>query len=174
MQTTQVHIRDSFWEDYSTLVRQTVIPYQWEALNDRIEGAEPSYAIRNFRIAAGLEQGEFGGWVFQDSDLYKWLEAVAYSLRSHPDPELENTADGAIDLIGQAQRDDGYINTYFTIKEPGKEWTNMYEAHELYCAGHLIEAAVAYADATGKRKLLDIACRFADLIDNLFGTGENQ
>ncbi|WP_433706917.1 glycoside hydrolase family 127 protein [Paenibacillus illinoisensis] len=174
MQTTQVHIRDSFWEDYSTLVRQTVIPYQWEALNDRIEGAEPSYAIHNFRIAAGLEQGEFGGWVFQDSDLYKWLEAVAYSLRSYPDPELENTADGAIDLIGQAQRGDGYINTYFTIKEPGKEWTNMYEAHELYCAGHLIEAAVAYADATGKRKLLDIACRFADLIDKLFGTGENQ
>ncbi|CAH1210395.1 beta-L-arabinofuranosidase domain-containing protein [Paenibacillus sp. JJ-223] len=174
MQTTQVHIRDQFWEGYSALVRQTVIPYQWEALNDRIEGAEPSYAIRNFRIAAGLEQGEFGGWVFQDSDLYKWLEAVAYSLRSHPDPDLENIADEAIDLIGQAQRDNGYINTYFTIKEPGKEWTNLYEAHELYCAGHLIEAAVAYAEATGKRKLLDIACRFADLIDTLFGTGENQ
>lgn len=174
MQTTQVLIQDKFWEGYSELVRQTVIPYQWEALNDRIEGAEPSYAIRNFRIAAGLEQGDFGGWVFQDSDLYKWLEAVAYSLRSHSDPELENIADGVIDLIGQAQHDNGYINTYFTIKEPGQEWTNLYEAHELYCAGHLIEAAVAYADATGKRKLLDIASRFADLIDSLFGTGENQ
>ncbi|WP_339234090.1 beta-L-arabinofuranosidase domain-containing protein [Paenibacillus sp. FSL R5-0517] len=174
MGTTQVHISDHFWKNYLELVRKTVIPYQWEALNDRIEGAEPSYAIRNFRIAAGLEQGEFGGWVFQDSDLYKWLEAVSYSLRNHPDSKLEIIADEAIDLIGRAQRDDGYINTYFTIKEPGKEWTNLYEAHELYCAGHLIEAAVAYADATGKHKLIDIACRFADLIDSLFGTGENQ
>ncbi|MCA0755812.1 glycoside hydrolase family 127 protein [Paenibacillus sp. N4] len=174
MNNTQTCIRDDFWEDYTELVRQTVIPYQWEALNDRIEGAEPSYAIRNFRIAAGLEEGEFGGWIFQDSDLYKWLEAVAYSLRHHPNPELEKTADGAIDLIGQAQHENGYLNTYFSIKEPGKQWTNLYEAHELYCAGHLIEAAVAYYETTGKRKLLDIACRFADLIDSLFGAEPGQ
>lgn len=174
MQKTQVYIQDHFWEDYSELIRHTVIPYQWEALNDRIEGAEPSYAIRNFRIAAGLEEGEFGGWIFQDSDLYKWLEAVSYSLRHHPDPELERIADEAIDLIGQAQHDNGYLNTYFTIKEPGKQWTNLYEAHELYCAGHLIEAAVAYYQATGKRKLLDISCRFADLIERLFGTEPGQ
>lgn len=170
MREPQVNIQDSFWNGYSELVRQTVIPYQWEALNDRIEGAEPSYAIRNFRIAAGLEKGEFGGMVFQDSDLAKWLEAVGHSLRHHPDPELEKLADEAIDLIGQAQHENGYLNTYFTIKEPGKEWTNLHDAHELYCAGHMIEAAVAYYQATGKRKLLDIVCRFADLIDRLFGT----
>ncbi|MGG4147126.1 beta-L-arabinofuranosidase domain-containing protein [Paenibacillus algorifonticola] len=174
MQKKQIHIQDDFWNPYSELVRQTVIPYQWEALNDRIEGAEPSYAIRNFKIAAGLAKGEFGGWVFQDSDLYKWLEAVAYSLRRHPDPELERIADEAIDLIGQAQQNNGYLNTYFTIKEPGKQWTNLYEAHELYCAGHLIEAAVAYYEATGKRKLLDLSCRFADLIASLFGTEPGQ
>ncbi|KQY94215.1 hypothetical protein ASD24_01230 [Paenibacillus sp. Root52] len=174
MNTTNVRIEDNFWENYSALVRDTVIPYQWQALNDRVEGAEPSYSIRNFRIAAGLEEGEFGGWVFQDSDLYKWLEAVAYTLRSQPDPKLEKIADEAIELIGQAQREDGYVNTYFTIKEPGREWTNLYEAHELYCAGHLIEAAVAYAEATGKRRLLDIACRFADLIDRLFGLDAGQ
>mgnify|MGYP001222990002 CR=1 FL=1 len=169
MRQTAVRIRDDFWDHYSELVRKTVIPYQWEALNDRVEGAEPSYAIRNFRIAAGLEQGEFGGMVFQDSDLAKWLEAVGYSLASHPDPELERIADEAIDLIGQAQREDGYLNTYFTIKEPGKRWTNLLDAHELYCAGHMIEAAVAYYKGTGKRKLLDIVCRFADYIDSVFG-----
>lgn len=165
----RARIRDDFWGDYTELVRNTVIPYQWEALNDRIEGAEPSYAIRNFRIAAGVQEGEFGGFIFQDSDLAKWLEAVGHSLGSHPDPELERIADEAIDLIGRAQQDDGYVNTYFTIKEPDKRWTNLTEAHELYCAGHLIEAAVAYYRGTGKRKLLDIACRFADYIDSVFG-----
>lgn len=165
----QVRLQDDFWGEYSELVRSTVIPYQWEALNDRIEGAEPSHAIRNFRIAAGLEEGEFYGFIFQDSDLTKWLEAVGYSLANHADPELERIADEAIDLIGQAQMDNGYLNTYYTIKEPGKQWTNMTEAHELYCAGHLIEAAVAYYRGTGKRKLLDIACKFADYIDSLFG-----
>ena len=65
-------------------------------------------------------------------------------------------------MIGQAQHEDGYLNTYYTIKEPGKQWTNLHDAHELYCAGHLIEAAVAYTEATGKRKLLDIVCRFVD------------
>jgi len=174
MSKAHVSIQDQFWNDYRQLVRNTVIPYQWAALNDAVEGAEPSYAIRNFRIAAGLEEGEFGGWIFQDSDLYKWLEAVSYALRDHPNEELEATADRAIELIGQAQHDNGYINTYFTIKEPGKQWTNLYEAHELYCAGHLIEAAVAYYEATGKRKLLDIACRFVDLIVQLFGAEEGQ
>ncbi|QJD82889.1 glycoside hydrolase family 127 protein [Cohnella herbarum] len=174
MRETKVYIQDDFWNGYSELVRQTVIPYQWEALNDRIEGAEPSHAIRNFRIAAGLKEGEFGGFVFQDSDLAKWLEAVGFSLRHHPDPELEKIADDVIDLIGQAQHENGYLNTYYTIKEPGKQWTNLYEAHELYCAGHMIEAAVAYFEATGKRKLLDIVCRFADLIDNQFGTKPGQ
>ncbi|MBB3113089.1 hypothetical protein FHS18_005192 [Paenibacillus phyllosphaerae] len=174
MQKMDIQIQDEFWNRYTELVRNTVIPYQWEALNDRIENAEPSYAIQNFKIAAGHMEGEFGGWIFQDSDLYKWLEAVAYSLRRHPDPELEHIADEAIDLIGQAQHENGYVNTYFTIQEPGREWSNMYEAHELYCAGHMIEAAVAYYQATGKRKLLDIACRFVDLINRTFGTQPDQ
>jgi len=174
MSRAAIRIRDDFWSAYQELVTGTVIPYQWEALNDRIEGAEPSHAIRNFRIAAGLEEGEFGGFVFQDSDLYKWLEAAAYALRLKPDPELERIADDVIGLIGKAQQADGYLNTYFTIREPDKRWTNLYEAHELYCAGHLFEAAVAYFETTGKRRLLDIACRFADLIDRTFGPGEGQ
>lgn len=86
MQKTQVDIQDDFWLDYTGLIRKTVIPYQWDALNDRIEGAAPSYAICNFRIAAGIEKRVFGGFIFQDSDLYKCLEAVGFSLRQHPDP----------------------------------------------------------------------------------------
>ncbi|BFT69804.1 glycoside hydrolase family 127 protein [Paenibacillus sp. P36] len=170
----QIQINDDFWNHYVSLVRNTVIPYQWEALNDRVPDAEPSHAIHNFRIAAGLETGEYHGWVFQDSDLAKWLEAVAYSLQQQPDAALEQTADETIDLIVQAQQSDGYLNTYFTIKEPGKRWTNLYECHELYCAGHMIEAAVAYFEATGKRKLLDAMCRFADHIQDVFGPEEGK
>ncbi|WP_127570743.1 glycoside hydrolase family 127 protein [Paenibacillus xylaniclasticus] len=171
---SKVSIQDSFWSYYADLARNVVIPYQWEALNDRIEGAEPSRAIRNFRIAAGLEQGEFHGFVFQDSDLYKWLEAVGYRIATHPDKEWEAIADQAIELVEAAQMEDGYLNTYYQIKGIDLRWTNLLDAHELYCAGHLIEAAVAYSGATGKTKLLDIACRFADHIDDVFGTGPDQ
>ncbi|MCM3443650.1 glycoside hydrolase family 127 protein [Metabacillus halosaccharovorans] len=165
----QVRIKDTFWTKYRKLVKDTVIPYQWEALNDRIKDAEPSFAIRNFKIAAGRIEGEFGGMVFQDSDVAKWLEAVGYSLSIQEDPDLEKTADEVIDLVVEAQHEDGYLNTYYTIKEPGKRWTNLYECHEMYCAGHMIEAAVAYYRSTGKRKLLDAMCRFADHIEERFG-----
>jgi DUF1680 family protein len=165
-----VRIEDPFWSKYGQLVRDVVIPYQWDALNDRITDAEPSYAIRNFRIAAGKEEGKFGGFVFQDSDLAKWLEAVGYSLTTHRDPSLEKIADEAIELISDAQQEDGYINTYFTIEAPDKRWTNLTECHELYVAGHMIEAAVAYYEATGKRKFLDVVSRFADYIETVFGT----
>lgn len=169
-----VRITDGFWSDYQKLIREVVIPYQYETLHDRVPGVEPSHAIRNFRIAAGEEEGEFDGFVFQDSDLAKWLEAVGYSLIVHPDPELERRADEVIDLVVRAQQPDGYLNTYFTIKEPGKRWTNLTDCHELYCAGHMMEAAAAYYRATGKRKLLDAMCRFADHIAGVFGTGEGQ
>jgi len=165
----QVRISDRFWLEYVNLVRDVVVPYQWEALNDRIPDAEPSRAVRNFKIAAGEEQGEFYGMVFQDSDVGKWLEAVGYLLASRPDPELEKTADALIDTIAKAQQPDGYLNTYFTLKEPEGRWTNLAECHELYCAGHLMEAAVAYYEGTGKRKLLDVMCRYADYIDTVFG-----
>ncbi len=167
---SRVKINDKFWSGYIKLVHDEVIPYQWEAINDRVSDAEPSHAIKNFRIAAGLEKGEFYGFVFQDTDVAKWLEAVAYRLETHPDEELESLADMTIELIEKAQQPDGYLNTYFTIKEPGKRWTNLCECHELYTAGHMMEAAVAYYKATGKRKLLNVMCRFADYIDSIFGT----
>lgn len=170
----QISITDPFLGEYQRLIRDVVIPYQWEALNDNIAEAEPSHALTNYRIAAGLEKGEFYGMVFQDSDVTKWLEAVAWSLSQKPDSALEQTADDVIELLAKAQCDDGYLNTWYTVKEPGLRWTNVAECHELYCAGHLFEAAVAFYNATGKRRLLDIACRFADHINNVFGPGQNQ
>ncbi|MFP4016740.1 MAG: beta-L-arabinofuranosidase domain-containing protein, partial [Halanaerobiales bacterium] len=158
----------------SKLICNSVIPYQWEILNDQVPDAAPSHAIENLRIAAGEAEGEFHGMVFQDSDIAKWLEAVAYKLATDPDTELEKKADWVIDLIEKAQEDDGYFNTYFTIKEPDKKWTNLMECHELYCAGHMIEAAVAYYQSTGKRKLLDVMIKFANLIESKFGPEEEK
>lgn len=164
-----IDIQDSFWKEYMELVRNHVIPYQWEALNDRIEGAAPSYCMQNFKCAAGMQEGKFQGMVFQDSDAYKWLEAVAYSLMWHPDEELEATADGAIDIISAAQQPDGYLDTYYILNGLEKRFTNLMDHHELYCLGHMVEAAVAYYKATGKRKLLDTAIRYADCIDANIG-----
>lgn len=165
----KVKVTDKFWHGYQELVMNTVIPYQEKILNDEIPGVEKSHALANFRIAAGLEEGEFYGMVFQDSDVAKWLEAVAYSLVVHPDAELEKRADEVIETIEKAQQEDGYLNTYFTIKEPEHRWQNLQECHELYCAGHMMEAAVAYYDATGKDKLLKVMERMADHIDRRFG-----
>ena len=161
----KLKINDPFLGQYQQLVRDVVIPYQWDALNDRIEEADPSHAIENFRIAAGRQEGEFYGMVFQDSDVAKWLEAVAWSLCQKPDPGLEKTADEVIELVAAAQCEDGYLNTYFTVKAPEERWTNLAECHELYCAGHMIEAGVAFFQATGKRRLLEVVCRLADHID---------
>lgn len=162
-------INDNFIGRYGDLVTEVVVPYQEKILNDEIPGVEKSHAIENFRAAARIVEGgscdtEFYGMVFQDSDVAKWLEAAAYSLIRHPDSNLLKRCDHVIDLLGRAQREDGYLNTFFTVKEPGKEWTNLCEAHELYCAGHMMEAAVAYYEATGKNKLLGIMCRMADCI----------
>lgn len=170
----KVKIKDNFWSKHVDLVRNAIIPYQWEAMNDRIEDAESSHCLENFKVAAGLSNDEFYGAVFQDTDIAKWLEAVGFTLSCYPDEELEKLADGAIDLIAAAQCEDGYLNTYFTTVKPDKRWTNLCEGHELYTAGHMMEAAVAYYYGTGKRKFLDCMCRFADLIYDTFGTEEGK
>ncbi len=166
-----VKITDPFWSKLQDLVVNTVIPYQYEIMDDQIEGAEKSHALENFRIAAGESEGEFYGMVFQDSDVAKWLEAVAYSLAIRPDPELMAKSEKVIDTIGKAQQPDGYIDTYFIVKDPDHKWADLHEAHELYCMGHMIEAAVAWKEALGKDELLDIMKRAADLICERFGKG---
>lgn len=189
-----VKITDKFWKEKTELVRKEVIPYQWKALNNEIENAEPSFCVRNFRLAAeilekrkkGIEtpvfstgewhysyknenENSFFGWVFQDSDLAKWIEAVSYSLQNTEDKNLESLADSAVDLICAAQAENGYINTFYTINNPKKAFSNLRDHHELYCFGHLAEAGVAYYYATGKNKLLKAVCRYADFIADTFG-----
>ncbi len=107
--------------------------------------------------------------VFWDSDVAKWLEAACYSLAAHPDALLQQRVDEVVALILAAQQPDGYLNTHFTAVEPEKRWTNLRDWHELYCAGHLIEAAVAHFEATDKRTLLDALSRYADYIDSTLG-----
>ena len=107
--------------------------------------------------------------IYWDSDVAKVLEGMAASLLIHPDPEMEKKLDELVDLVIGAQQPDGYLNTHFTVTDQDKRWTNLHDWHELYCAGHLMEAAVAHYQATGKRKFLDAMCRYTDYIDTLFG-----
>lgn len=127
--------------------------------------------LHDLRLAAGLVRGEYRGPLFMDSDLYKWLEAVAYELARSPDSELERMAAETVSLIAKAQAPDGYLNSYYQAIKPGQRWTNLRDDHELYCAGHLFQAAVAHHRATGRTDLLDIARRFADHIGTVFGPG---
>jgi len=171
---THVKLDDPLWAKQFAQVRNVVLPYMWEILNDHVENAEKSHCIENFRVAAGLSEDSHYGVVFTDTDLYKWIEAASYCLSVENDPELEKLCDLAIDLIGAAQQPDGYLSTYYIVVAPDKRWTNLTEGHELYCAGHLIEAGVAHYQATGKVTLLNIARRFADLIDFTFGKDKKR
>ena len=112
--------------------------------------------------------------VFWDSDVAKVLEGMAEMLMVHPDPAMEKELDELVDLIVGAQQEDGYLNVHFTVVEPEKRWSNLGNQHELYCAGHLIEAAVAHFEATGSRKFLDAMCRYADYIASVFGPAPGQ
>lgn len=179
-------ITDQFWGRYRSIVKNDMLPYQWDVLNDRADiniererndnsiPNEKSHAIANFKIAAGRETGHHYGWVFQDSDVYKWLEAAAYTLKDDPDEKLREIADGVVDLIGEAQEEDGYLGTYFSIEAPERKFMRLSESHELYCAGHFLEAAVAYYDATGNQKVIEIARRLADCIDRHFGREQGK
>ena len=168
-----IHIHDQFWDKYIGLVESVILPFEWDLINDRVPGAEKSYCMQNFRVAGGLEKGTHQGTVFQDTDVAKWLEAAAYSLAKKPDQELEKTADAAIDLIIGAQEPDGYLNTYNTILGKGRFY-DLFEGHELYTAGHMIEAAVAYAEATGKRKFVNSCAKLADYLCSVFGPEEGK
>jgi DUF1680 family protein len=164
---SKVQITDDFWKPKIEKVSLVTIP----VCIDQTEVKTPR--ILNFEIAAGKKQGKFKGLFYDDSDVFKALEAIAYSLKNHPDAAMEKKADDWIDLIAASQKPDGYINTYYSLQFPEKRWTDM-SMHEDYNGGHLIEAAVAYYDATGKRKLLDVAIRFADHFNSLFGPGKRD
>lgn len=138
----------------------------------------PAYTFRGFEALpedpAHPDEDKFYGFVFQDTDFSKWIEAVGYSLLQHPDPALEQTADEAIDIVCAAQLENGYLDTYYIINGMDRAFTNLRDHHELYCLGHLVEGAVAYYQATGKDKLLKAAMGFADYCCAYFGPAQGQ
>ena len=163
---SHVKINDNFWSPRLSKHVSATLP----VCIDQIENQ--TGRIRNFENAAKGE-GEHSGIFFDDSDVYKALEGMAYSLINNPDPELEKKADEWIDKFAAAQQPDGYINTFYTLTGLDKRWTNM-DKHELDCAGHMIEAGVAYYQATGKRKLLDVCIRMTDHMMSQFGPGKRH
>ena len=193
-----IRVTDPFWAREIGLIRQAVIPYQWKALNDQIPDAAPSWWAHNMRAAARAvaakkagklfipaqpsdrietlpkegkkpQEDAFYGFVFQDSDGYKWLEAVAYQLMSRPDAVLQAEAQKVVDMICAAQEEDGYLDTYYTLTGRERAFTYLRDHHELYCFGHLVEAAVAWHQATGKDDLLNAARRFGACVAAKFG-----
>ena len=181
-----IKVNDKFWERYFKLIRDEMIPYQWNVLHDQENitidkerddeniPSEKSHAIQNLKIAAGLAEGDHYGWLFQDSDVYKWLEAASNSYAIHPDEKLLSMMDEVISLIEAAQDEDGYISTYYQINNPKLKFRRLFESHELYCAGHLIEAAVAHYKATGSERLITVSNQFVQCIKNHFGDEEGK
>jgi len=167
---TDVQIDGGFWNARQITNRDRTIPaitHQME-ITGRIDGwrlhwdeGKPKPSMQQYAH-------------FWDSDMGKWIEAIGHSLRTHPDAELEKSTDEVIDLIAGAQQPDGYLNIYFTGIDPQNKWRNLRDWHELYNAGHMVEGAVAYFQATGKRKLLDVMIRYVDLIDSKFGPDEGK
>jgi len=163
---TRVEVNDGFWAPRMRANREATIAAEYQQL-------ESTGRIDAFRLGwkPGMPNEPH---IFWDSDVAKWIEAASYSLATHPDAALEKRLDEVIDLIVSSQQGDGYINSHFTVVEPEKRWADLRDNHALYCAGHLIEAAVAHFEATGKRRLLDAMCRYADYIATVFRTGPRQ
>jgi DUF1680 family protein len=158
----QVRLTDEFWAPKIQTNRTVTIPHNFQ-------GCEQTGRIANFARAAGLEPGGHQGAFFNDSDVYKVIEAASYALAAHPDPKLDAYLDGVINLIAAAQKPDGYLYTFHELNGMDRRFSNLKDQHELYCAGHLIEAAVAHHAATGKTKLLNVAIKLANLLDATFG-----
>lgn len=158
-----VTLEDRFWAPRRRQLREVILPEQYRLL-------EETGRLANFRRAAGRQLGSFQGYYFNDSDVYKWLEAVGWALADGPDAALEDMARSVVDLIDEAQGPDGYLDTYFALERAGERWTNLRDLHELYCAGHLLQAAVAWRRAQDDQRLMGIAHRLADHICATFGS----
>ncbi len=164
---TSVKLTESFWLSRWRVNIEVTLPSQYQLLKD-------TGRLANFKRAAGQLEGDYVGMGFNDSDVYKWLEAASWALAVHEDTALRAMVDEAIAWIAQAQCADGYLNTYYTVAQPDARWSNLQDRHELYCAGHLFQAAVAHVRATRQTSLLDVAQRFADLICETFGPDAGQ
>jgi DUF1680 family protein len=164
---SRVQINDSFWSPRLAVNAEKAIFHQWEQL-------EATRCIDNFRIAAREKDGFREGYFFADSDAYKWLDAASRIYALHANPELASLMDSLIALLARAQRPDGYLFTYNQIHFPNERWVNLQIEHELYCHGHLIEAGVSHHEATGRRDLLDICIKAADLLVHDFLDASND
>ncbi len=158
---THVKLEDRFWKVRQEVNRQVTLPIQYAQC--KTTGRLDAWTLKKAHPH-----------IFWDSDVAKWIEAVAYSLAATRDARLERKVDAVIGLMAKAQAPDGYLNTHYLSTDPAKRWTNLRDNHELYCAGHLMEGAVAYYQATGKRTFLDIMARYADHIDATFGRKPGQ
>jgi DUF1680 family protein len=171
---TAVELQDRVWSARQAVVRERTVPflyaqYEKNGLFEALDVDRPPGPLRipfNNRPNTAV--------MYWDSDIAKWIEMASYALAGHADPALEARIDELVSRIAKAQRPDGYFNSYFIRREPAKRWTNLRDWHELYCAGHLIEAAVAHAQVTGKSALLDVVRRYADYIATIFGPGSGQ
>jgi len=159
--TQSINLTEGFWHESQKVNREVSIHLQLAKL-------EEDYHVDNFRVASGLKEGVHRGEFYYDSDLYKWLEAACMILRKTQDSLLREKVDEITELIINSQTSDGYINTFYSINFIERRFTNLNFMHELYCAGHLIEAAIAHKKATGSELLLEAAVKFADLIVETF------
>ncbi|MBN1260039.1 MAG: glycoside hydrolase family 127 protein [Anaerolineae bacterium] len=157
-----VTLHDGFWAARLRQNREVILPSQFPIL-------EETGRLDNFRRAAGRVAKPFQGYYYNDSDVYKWLEGAIWALATGDNPELAQQVETVVGLIVDAQAPDGYLNTYYTFERADQRWSNLRDKHELYCAGHLIQAAAAHKRVTGSDRLLDVARRFADLICETFG-----
>lgn len=164
---TEVTVSDRFWRPRQETNRKVSIPHA-------IKMCYETPRMQNLIRAGNREKGGYQGLVFDDSDVYKVLESAAFALAQQRDPELEKKVDEMIAIVAKAQEPDGYLNSYYQLMAPDRKWTNLADNHEIYCAGHLIEAAVAHFQATGKRTLLNVAIKKADLMAKMFGDGPGQ
>jgi DUF1680 family protein len=155
-------ITGGFWADRKRANSTTAIPSGLEQL-------ENAGNLANMRIAAGTEEGEVRGMIFQDSDIYKWLEAAAWEYALNPSEKLLQAQRDITATVAAAQQEDGYLNSVVQGRDGGKRYRDLPWSHEHYCAGHLIQAAVAQVRCTGERELLDVAVRFADHLYETFG-----
>src|ERR1700732_3419937 len=170
----RVAILDGFWKRWRDLVGRTTLFHQFRQLQG--EGHLDALALDQ-KMHRGRAVGDdwyWGGSIFWDSDLAKWLEAASARLQYAPDPELEKLVDDIIARFERAQQPDGYVNSHILTWRPRHRFKNLRDLHELYCAGHLIEAAVVHRQATGKETLLNIAIRLADHLATVFGAGSHQ
>ena len=160
-----VKLADSFWAPRLKLIREVTLAEQYEQM-------VKTGRLDNFRRAAGAEEIPFRGFYFNDSDVYKWIESVSWALAGNDNPKLLSLLDEVIGLVESAQQSDGYLNTYFMFERVKERWTNLKDMHELYCAGHFIQAALAHHRVTGSDRLLQVARKLADYIDGIFGRGK--